>query len=150
MGAWVNALAFVPYELVQSQGRPDITAKFHAIELAPFLAILWMFTNAFGLVGAAAAWSLRVIIDGLCLYRASRLPTGALVQTILPVALLAAASLTAQVVGIEPREAVPGAIVVGLVSLTLALTYAIELRSIAKQIIRTRQYRARYNPSACG
>jgi O-antigen/teichoic acid export membrane protein len=75
VGVWVNGLAYVPYGQLQASGRPDIPAKFHAAELIPFLGILWLGLHYFGLVGAAYAWSLRVAVDALLLFRAGgRIP----------------------------------------------------------------------------
>ena len=66
-GLWINSLAVIPYEHLQAMDRPDLTAKFHAIEVVPFLAVLWIGLHYFGLIGAAWAWSLRVTFDALLL-----------------------------------------------------------------------------------
>lgn len=68
LGIWVNGLAFIPYGHLQALGRPDITAKFHAIELLPFLGVLWLGLHYFGLIGAAYAWTLRVTFDAALLF----------------------------------------------------------------------------------
>ena len=75
-GMWINSLAFIPYAHLQASERPDIVAKFHAIEVIPFLGILWAGMHAFGLLGAAWAWTLRVTIDGLLLFRVAGLVRG--------------------------------------------------------------------------
>jgi O-antigen/teichoic acid export membrane protein/acetyltransferase-like isoleucine patch superfamily enzyme len=75
LGAWFNGLAYIPYTHLQASGRPDLPAIFHAIELLPFLGVLWLGLHFFGLVGAATAWSLRVILDGILLFAvAGRIP----------------------------------------------------------------------------
>jgi O-antigen/teichoic acid export membrane protein len=66
-GVWINSLAIVPFEHLQAIDRPDLTAKFHAIECVPFLAVLWLGLHFFGLIGAAWAWSLRVTFDAVLL-----------------------------------------------------------------------------------
>ncbi len=71
-GVWINGLAFIPYGHLQASGRPDIVAKFHAVELIPFLGILWLGLHYFGLVGAAYAWTLRVAFDAGLLFFASK------------------------------------------------------------------------------
>jgi O-antigen/teichoic acid export membrane protein len=68
LGIWINGLAFIPYGLLQANNRPDLTAKFHAAELLPFLGILWFGVHYFGLIGAAWTWTLRVTIDALLLF----------------------------------------------------------------------------------
>ncbi len=66
-GVWINGLANIPYEHLQAIDRPDLTAKFHAIEVLPFLGVLWAGLHTYGLVGAAWAWTLRVTVDALLL-----------------------------------------------------------------------------------
>lgn len=78
LGLWINGLAFLPFSLLQAQGRPDLTAKFHALELIPFLGILWLGMQWFGLQGAALAWTLRVTIDAGLLFGAARLASSVL------------------------------------------------------------------------
>jgi len=53
-GIWINGLAYIPYGLLQGQGRPDVTAKLHLLELPFFLLLLW---GAFtGWVWPGARW----------------------------------------------------------------------------------------------
>ena len=68
VGIWINGLAYVPYGHLQAKGRPDIVAKFHAIEVIPFLGILWLGLHSLGLIGAAYAWTLRTTVDALLLF----------------------------------------------------------------------------------
>lgn len=68
VGVWVNGLACIPYGHLQAMERPDLVAKFHAIEIVPFLALLWTGMHFFGLVGAAYAWTLRVFVDAVLLF----------------------------------------------------------------------------------
>jgi O-antigen/teichoic acid export membrane protein len=67
VGVWLNGLAFIPYALLQAQGRPDVPAKFHVAELLPFLALLWILLETFGVEGAAVAWAVRAGADALLL-----------------------------------------------------------------------------------
>jgi len=63
----INCVAFVPFGLLQGLGRPDLTAKFHLLE-TPFYALaLWFLLPRFGLVGAAWAWVLRILLDAALL-----------------------------------------------------------------------------------
>lgn len=78
LGIWINGLAFFPLALLQAQGRPDLVAKFHLLELLPFLIILWLGMKWFGLEGAAWAWTIRVAVDALLLFWASRMLTFAI------------------------------------------------------------------------
>jgi O-antigen/teichoic acid export membrane protein len=71
-GIWINSLAIIPFEHLQAKNRPDLTAKFHAVEMVPFLAVLWIGVHYFGLIGAAWAWTLRVALDALLLLIVAR------------------------------------------------------------------------------
>ncbi len=68
IGVWVNSLAHVPFHLLQGQGRPDVVATFHALELMPYVAILWVALDYVGVQGAAWAWVLRVTVDTVLLF----------------------------------------------------------------------------------
>lgn len=68
IGTLINVLSFVPYALVQSAGRPDLTGKVHLAELPAFVLMAWWLTSSFGLMGAVAAWVLRVAVDALIMF----------------------------------------------------------------------------------
>jgi O-antigen/teichoic acid export membrane protein len=70
-GVWINSLAHVPYDLLQSQGRPDLTARFHLLELAPFVGLLWAGIHFAGVTGAALVWVIRVSADATLLFVAA-------------------------------------------------------------------------------
>lgn len=63
IGFFFNALAQAPFAAIQAKGEAKITAYIHAIEIIPYLIILYIFINLFGVIGVAIAWTLRVIID---------------------------------------------------------------------------------------
>ncbi len=68
IGVLLNGFAHVPYALLHSAGRTDITAKLHMIEFFPYFFFLWWALGAYGITGAAIAWTLRVILDTSMLY----------------------------------------------------------------------------------
>jgi len=68
IGIWMNALAFLPYSYLQAQGRPDLPAKLHLLEVLPYLAFLWWAIGVWGIQGAALAWTLRVSVDSVLLF----------------------------------------------------------------------------------
>jgi len=76
LGVWMNGLAYIPYGHLQASNRPDLTAKFHSLELLPFLGMLWFGLHCFGLIGAAWAWTLRVTVDALLLFGVAGQLTG--------------------------------------------------------------------------
>ncbi|MCH7490868.1 MAG: oligosaccharide flippase family protein [Gemmatimonadetes bacterium] len=63
LGVFANGLARVPFALVQALGRPDLTAKLHLVELVLYVPVLWMLLGAYGIIGAAVAWAVRVAVD---------------------------------------------------------------------------------------
>lgn len=67
VGLIINSIARVPYTMLQSIGRPDLTAKIHLIELVPYIFLLWFLTLEFGIAGTASAWTIRVIADTVIL-----------------------------------------------------------------------------------
>ncbi len=63
VGLLVNSLAILPFFLIQGSGRPDITAKFHLLELPFYLLLLWVGIQHWGINGAALAWTTRAGAD---------------------------------------------------------------------------------------
>jgi O-antigen/teichoic acid export membrane protein len=70
-GLLFNAAAFVPSTFLSAIGRPDINAKFHLLELSIHLPLAWLLVSRYGIIGAATAWSTRVILDAALLFWAS-------------------------------------------------------------------------------
>lgn len=68
LGVLLNALAHVPCALVQASGRPDVTAKFHLLEIVPYLALVWWATSNYGILGTAVVWLLRAGGDACLLF----------------------------------------------------------------------------------
>jgi O-antigen/teichoic acid export membrane protein len=64
-GVFINSLAQLPFVLIQSAGRPDITAKVVCAELPVYLAALWFLTKQFGIEGTAVAWTCRITLDAI-------------------------------------------------------------------------------------
>jgi O-antigen/teichoic acid export membrane protein len=72
IGVFINSAAQVPYAAIQALGRPDLTAKLHLLELPLYLGAIVFSIREFGIVGAAIAWLLRVLLDTILLLRFSR------------------------------------------------------------------------------
>ena len=107
-GIWMGALSLVGFTLLQSQGRADVTGKLNIIEFLPFVAILWGLTLAFGIVGAAAAWTLRCVVDALAMLWLSGMKRRDLLPLLLPVALLVASLVIARFLGSNILVDCPG------------------------------------------
>ena len=67
-GVFVNAVAYVPFVLIQSAGRPDIIAKVEAVQVPFYLIALWFLTKRFGIEGTAITWTVRIILDAVILF----------------------------------------------------------------------------------
>lgn len=102
LGVFVNSLAQIPFGLVQASGRPDITAKFHVAETPIYLLLCVWLIPRWGVAGAAAAWSLRVLID------AALLTVAAATMVNAPVAMTLRRALT-------PGMTLGGGLVIGTV-----------------------------------
>lgn len=72
LGMWVNSLAVVPFAYLQAQGRPDLPAKFHVLEVAPYIGGLVLGLHVAGIRGAAWAWTARATADAFLLFWATR------------------------------------------------------------------------------
>jgi O-antigen/teichoic acid export membrane protein len=70
VGIFINSLGFFPYSLLQGLGKPKLTALFHLAELPIHVALVWILVTRMGIVGAAIASTLRVLIDTVLLFGA--------------------------------------------------------------------------------
>ncbi|MEX0681384.1 MAG: flippase [Balneolales bacterium] len=69
MGVWINNMAFIPLAYLHGQRRAGTTALIHTAELIPYLALLWLMVNMWGVEGAAFAWVIRVAVDTFLMYK---------------------------------------------------------------------------------
>jgi O-antigen/teichoic acid export membrane protein len=67
-GAFVNALSTLPFVLIQSAGRPDITAWVLIGELPVYWGSLWLMTRWLGIDGAAMAWTGRLVVEAIIVF----------------------------------------------------------------------------------
>ncbi len=72
VGVAANSLGQVYYAAVQGAGRPDLTARFHLLELPIYAVSAWFLVARYGIPGAALAWTLRMLLDTVLLWAASR------------------------------------------------------------------------------
>lgn len=72
VGIVVNAPAQIVFTSLQATARARTTALLHVGELLPYAALLLVAVSAFGIVGAALAWSVRVIVDAVILFVLAR------------------------------------------------------------------------------
>ncbi|MNJ34074.1 Lipopolysaccharide biosynthesis protein WzxC [compost metagenome] len=67
VGVFLNAVGAMFYAFLHAQGRAKATAIFHLIELPLFVAALYWLIQHYGVIGAAVAWLLRVLLDTVLL-----------------------------------------------------------------------------------
>lgn len=118
-GVLINALAHLPAAYLLGRGRPDLPAKFHIVELGLYAVGAWLLVRAFGVTGAALAWTGRVALDAallaVALWRAegfgpARWYGAGAGRALGAIAVLAAATLGAGLsLPAAPRVAVVGA-----------------------------------------
>jgi len=72
VGVLANSIGSMFYSVLHAGGRADLTAKIHILELPIFFAGLVVLINLYGSIGAAFAWSGRMIFDATAMYFAQR------------------------------------------------------------------------------
>jgi len=72
IGVFFNSIGAMHYSLLHAYGNSKVTALIHVVELPVFLFCLYALTVSLGVVGAAIAWSGRMVIDSLALFLATR------------------------------------------------------------------------------
>jgi Na+-driven multidrug efflux pump len=60
-------MVHVQYAMIQALGRPDLTAKFHLLQLPLHGLLLWWLVGLWGITGAALAQSIRLSVEALLL-----------------------------------------------------------------------------------
>jgi O-antigen/teichoic acid export membrane protein len=140
-GVWMSSVSMVTFILLQSQGRADLTGKLSIIEFLPFVAILWVLTTAFGIVGAAAAWTLRCTVDALVTFWLSGMRRKELLPLAPPAALLVASLVVSRFLGSNIIENFLVASFAGAASITLGCLFSEDWRAlILGQMNRTRVF----------
>jgi len=68
VGVFVNSLGYFPFSLLQGLGKPKVTGIIHLVEIPLHLALVWILVTRMGIVGAAIASTLRVLVDAILLF----------------------------------------------------------------------------------
>ena len=137
---WINGIGFVPSSLLQAQGRPDQPARFHALELLPFLAVLGLAVHIAGPMGAAVAWLLRTLADALLLLVVARIDGWRDATTLGTAAVVGVAAVVGAVFAFENTVLVAVGVPLTLLSLVLAWYVAPEeARTRARGVLRPRR-----------
>jgi O-antigen/teichoic acid export membrane protein len=93
LGCWFHGISQIASAVVIGRSRPDIQTKLLLVLLAPYLALLYFATERFGVMGAAAAWTIRAAFDPV-LFRFTK-PRAADLLTVSVSGVLVLAAMTA-------------------------------------------------------
>jgi O-antigen/teichoic acid export membrane protein len=140
-GMWTSALSLVAFTLLQSQGRADLTGKVAIVQALPCIAIFWVLTMAFGIVGAAAAWTVGCAGEASAMLWLSGMKRKDFLLLLPPAALLAASLIMARVLGSNPVITFPVALFIGAMSFVLGYSFSEDWRSLTlAQVNRARVF----------
>ncbi len=71
-GIVVNVVAYFPHTAILAAGRTDVMAKLYLTEVIPYVLLVLALTHIWGISGAAAAWSIRAIVDAVIIFVLAR------------------------------------------------------------------------------
>ncbi len=129
IGAWANGIAFIPFGLLQGQGRPDVTAKLHILEVLPFLLGSYGLMVVAGVSGAAVAWTLRTSADCLLLLWLAKCWSPYIVRAVPAVGLMAASWVLARALPLSLPWVLGSAAVIGSLFAMIGLALDPTLRA---------------------
>ena len=67
IGIFFSGLSYVPVSLLFASNKGSVVARVRWYELVPYLFVAAILTMKYGIMGAAAAWTLRALFDSLLL-----------------------------------------------------------------------------------
>lgn len=86
-----SALARIVVSQLNGRSKPNLVVRAQLAELLPYGFVLYLFATKFGLVGVAAAWSLRVAADAVILAQMANLLGPMLRRLLIPVLVIGVA-----------------------------------------------------------
>lgn len=93
LGIWINSIAFVPYTIFHSSGKPGTLAAIHLAELFPFVILVYFVVTIYGISSAPYVWVFRVLTDAVLLFSVCRVKTFQLHLLWIPILLFCVFSL---------------------------------------------------------
>jgi len=110
-GFWIYCISHMAYSMLHASGRPSLVAKVLMGEIPAYVLLLVIGLAAFGVIGAAAAFTVRAAVDCAIFLRLARVPMRTIGWLVVPGALILIGTLIAAFV--------PGAVRYLLLALTL-------------------------------
>jgi len=117
LGVWINALVIPHNARLLAADNPKTVVIVYLIQIPIYFLMLWLGITHWGIVGAAAAWSLRVLLDTTMLLHVA----GALRHTLRVMIASLILVVTAALVALETEVHSPMRWVIGLTLLGLTL-----------------------------
>jgi O-antigen/teichoic acid export membrane protein len=117
LGVWVNALVIPHHARLLAADNPKTVVLIYLIQIPIYFLMLWYGITYWGVVGAAAAWSLRVLLDTTMLLHVA----GALKHTLRVMIPSLIMVCTAVIVALETEVHSPARWTIGLLLLVLTL-----------------------------
>lgn len=77
VGVFFNAIAYMPYTLVQASGRADLVAKIQLLQVPIYPLLLWACVSRWHLEGAAVVWVGRALFEMIVFFILARKISGA-------------------------------------------------------------------------
>jgi O-antigen/teichoic acid export membrane protein len=99
----------------------------------PFVALLWVLAQSFGIAGAAIAWSLRCGIDALLMLWLSGMRKGDLLPLLPSGAVLAAALVTSHFLGSSTLENFAVAALFAVAAVSVGYAFSEEWRRLIEE-----------------
>ena len=129
LGTWASSLAFVPYALLQGQGKPRTVALLHLVETPFLIGAVWVGVRYAGVVGAAWAMSVRDTLDSLSFFILAGILRSTSRRLLTAAAWIVAALISARFAG----SSFACHLVVAAILVTLSLVWAIRLEPTSRQ-----------------
>ena len=77
VGVFFNAIAYMPYTLVQASGRADLVAKIQLLQVPIYPLLLWVCVSQWHLEGAAVVWVGRALFEMIVFFVLAKKISGA-------------------------------------------------------------------------
>jgi O-antigen/teichoic acid export membrane protein len=65
IGLFFSLMAYVPHSTILARGRTDVFARLYWMELLTYAVLASVLVYEYGIIGAAVAWTVRVIVDSV-------------------------------------------------------------------------------------
>lgn len=132
LGTWMSSMAFIPYALLQGQGKPRRVALLHLAETPFLLGAVWFGVHYAGILGAAWAMSIRDTVDGLSFFLLSRMLRDVTLRLLGSATWIVVALIVARFL----ENSFSLHIIAAVIAFALTSLWAMRVEPAAKQILK--------------